>query len=85
MLQILGMIGANMLSLPGILGLAFGMMTRKWGFAAFGGALIGLLEALLFAKFDFSQIDAVEMVISILIGIIACLVGCAIRRKGVLI
>lgn len=44
MLDLLGTIGGNALSLPGILGLALGMMTRNWRLAAILGGVVGVVE-----------------------------------------
>ncbi|WP_338547867.1 hypothetical protein [Roseovarius phycicola] len=82
MLDLLGTIGSNFLSLPGVLGLAFGMMTRNIGLAVVMGGLIGLGEALMFADFSFAQVGGLELAASIGIGMIAGSLGCMIRRKG---
>lgn len=82
MLEILGTIGGNILSLPGILGLAIGMMTRKLALAAILGALIGLFETLVFVGFDFARVEMLDLTIAICVGIAAGLVGCGIRRVG---
>lgn len=82
MLEILGTIGGNILSLPGILGLALGMMTRNIIFAAVMGGLIGVIETLIFAKMSFALVEPMELVVAILVGVAAGLVGCGIRRKG---
>lgn len=82
MLDILGTIGGNILSLPGILGLALGMMTRQiWLGAALGG-LVGVFETLVFAGFQFAQIETLELVIAILVGVCAGGLGSVIRIKG---
>ncbi|MCA0907142.1 hypothetical protein LCM27_12130 [Ruegeria marisrubri] len=82
MLELLGTIGSNVLSLPGILGLALGMMTRKlWLGAALGG-VVGVLETLVFAGFQFAHVEALELAISIVVGICAGSLGTAIRIKG---
>ncbi|QGX96984.1 hypothetical protein EI983_01325 [Roseovarius faecimaris] len=82
MLELLGTIGGNILSLPGILGLAFGMMTRQLWLAALIGGLVGVVETLVFADMSFANVTTVELVISILVGVAAGCLGCAIRRKG---
>ncbi|NOD36240.1 MULTISPECIES: hypothetical protein [unclassified Ruegeria] len=82
MLEILGTIGGNILSLPGILGLALGMMTRKlWLGAALGGA-VGIFETLVFAGFQFAQVEGLELVIAVVVGVCAGSLGTAIRLKG---
>ena len=82
MLEILGTIAGNVLSLPGVLGLGLGLMTRSLGVAAILGGLVGVAEAMIFAGFNFGNVGAMEMVISILVGMVAGSIGCAIRRKG---
>jgi len=84
MLEILGSIGGNILSLPGIVGLALGMMTRHWGKAALLGVVVGVIETALFAGFEFGNILTLELVIAIIVGMVAGCMGCAIRRRGVL-
>ncbi len=82
MLEILGTIGGNILSLPGILGLAIGMMTRNAVLAAIFGGLIGVVETLIFNGFDFSRVELLDLSIAISVGILAGLVGCGVRRIG---
>lgn len=82
MLNILGTIAGNILSLPGILGLAFGMMTRNYALAAVFGGLVGVIETLLFAGFNFANVELLELVVAVLVGVAAGTVGCAIRIKG---
>lgn len=82
MLEILGTIGGNILSLPGILGLALGMMTRKlWLGAVLGGA-VGVFETLVFAGFQFAHVEALELIIAVVVGVCAGSLGTAIRLKG---
>lgn len=82
MLEILGTIGGNVLGLPGILGLALGMMTRKLWLGAAMGALVGLIETLLFAGWQFAHVETLELVIALVVGVCAGSLGTAIRRKG---
>ncbi len=82
MLEILGTIGGNILSLPGILGLAIGMMTRNAVLAAILGGLIGVIETLIFDGFDFARVEMLDLSIAISVGIAAGLVGCGVRRIG---
>ncbi|WP_209507027.1 MULTISPECIES: hypothetical protein [unclassified Ruegeria] len=82
MLDLLGTIGANVLGLPGILGLALGMMTRKLWLGAVLGAVVGILETLVFAGFQFAHVEALELGISVLVGLCAGSLGTAIRLKG---
>ncbi|MEM1050258.1 MAG: hypothetical protein AAGL24_29170 [Pseudomonadota bacterium] len=82
MLDILGAIGGNILSLPGILGLALGMMTRNLMLASILGALVGVAETIIFAGFDFAAIDPLEFGIAVAVGIVAGSLGCGLRRKG---
>ncbi len=81
-LDLLGTIGGNVLSFPGILGLALGMMTRNWVLAAVMGGIVGVLETVLFAGFSFSAIDPIDMAIAIVVGVLAGSLGCAVRHKG---
>ena len=83
MLELLGTIGGNILSLPGVLGLALGMMTRNPVLAACLGGVVGLAEALLFGGLSLANIGGLELVLSVVVGVLAGLVGSAIRRKGV--
>ena len=82
MLNLLGTIAGNILSLPGILGLGLGMCTRNLGLAAAMGAVVGIAETLVFAGFDFGRIDMLELSAAVAVGILAGSLGCAIRRKG---
>ena len=82
MLDILGTIGGNVLSFPGILGLALGMMTRNFFVAAALGGIVGVVETFIFAKFQLENIGALELGIAIVVGVMAGIVGCAIRIKG---
>lgn len=82
MLDILGTIAGNALSLPGILGLALGMTTRNPWLGAALGALVGVLETLVFAGFALAGVEATELVVGVLVGVIAGALGSAIRRKG---
>lgn len=82
MLEILGTIGGNILSLPGILGLALGMMTRRLWLGALMGGLVGVAETVVFAHWDFSQVGALDLFIAVVVGLCAGSLGCAIRLKG---
>lgn len=82
MLEILGTIGANIVSLPGILGLALGMMTRRLALAATLGGIVGIVETFIFANFQLGNIVMLELVVAILVGVMAGAIGCAIRLKG---
>ncbi len=82
MLELLGTIGGNILSLPGILGLALGMMTRKLWLGAVMGGVVGVLETLVFAKWQFAHVEVLELMIAIAVGVCAGAVGSAIRIKG---
>ncbi len=82
MLELLGTIGANIIGLPGILGLALGMMTRRvWLGAAMGG-LVGVFETLVFAHWDFTNFGVIDLLIAVVIGLCAGSLGSAIRIKG---
>ncbi|WP_170474216.1 hypothetical protein [Ruegeria arenilitoris] len=82
MLDILGTIGGNVLSLPGILGLALGMMTRKLWLGALMGGVVGVIETLIFAGWQLAHVETLELVIAIVVGVCAGSIGTAIRLKG---
>jgi len=82
MLNLLGTIGANVLGLPGILGVALGMMTRNWMLGMAIGATVGAIETLVFAEFQLAQINMLELLVSLLVGAAAGILGSAIRIKG---
>lgn len=82
MLNLLGTIGGNVLSLPGILGLALGMMTRNLMLACIMGGLVGVFETLVFAKFHFGSVEMLELIVAVCVGTLAGAIGCAIRIKG---
>lgn len=82
MLNILGTIAGNILSLPGILGLALGMLTRNPLIGGVLGAIVGVAETLIFAGFSFGRIEPLELVIAVMVGIVAGCVGSLIRIKG---
>ncbi|WP_424928346.1 hypothetical protein [Amaricoccus tamworthensis] len=83
-LDLLGTIGGAILGLPGILGVALGMTTRRWPIAAGMGGLVGLLAPFLLGGSHSTHvpITMTEYGISLLIGVLAGLTGCAIRHKG---
>jgi hypothetical protein len=82
MLEILGTIAGNVLSLPGILGLALGMMTRTPVFGAIAGVIVGIAQTLVFAHMSFSAIAPLDLIISVIVGGAAGTVGSLVRRKG---
>lgn len=82
MLEFLGTLGGNVLSLPGILGVAVGMTTRNIAVAAVLGGIVGIAEVLLFSKLASGDISAMELILSVGVGIAAGCVGSLIRRKG---
>ncbi|MCG7519975.1 hypothetical protein [Ruegeria sp. Ofav3-42] len=82
MLEILGTIGANVISLPGILGLALGMMTRRVWLGALMGGLVGVAETLIFAHGSFTNVQTIELLIAVVVGLCAGSLGSAIRIKG---
>jgi len=82
MLELLGTIAGNILSLPGILGLALGLMTRNLAVGACLGGAIGLFEAFTFAGFSFAGLEGLETSISVAVGVVFGSLGTAIRRKG---
>ncbi|MBG6206315.1 hypothetical protein IWQ49_000962 [Labrenzia sp. EL_126] len=81
-LDLLGTVGGNILSFPGILGLALGMMTRNWILAAAMGGAVGVAETFLFAGFKLAEVQMIDLAIAVLVGVLASSVGCAIRHKG---
>jgi len=82
MLEFLGTVGANIISLPGILGLALGMMTRRIWLGALMGGLVGVFETLVFAHWDFSNFGTSDLLIAVIIGLCAGSLGSVIRIKG---
>lgn len=82
MLDILGTIGGNILSLPGILGFALGMMTRSLPLAAAVGAVVGIAETLIFAGFELTRVGSLELLVAVAVGVIAGSLGCLFRQKG---
>ena len=82
MLEIFGTIAGNILSLPGILGLALGIMTRNPMLGAALGAIVGISETLIFAGFQFGQIEMIELVIAVGVGAVFGVIGSLIRIKG---
>ena len=83
-LDLLGTIGASVLGLPGILGMALGMMTRNWMLAAAMGGVTGLLAPFLLGGSHSTHVSVSmqEYVVAITVGMLAALVGCAVRHKG---
>lgn len=83
-LDLLGTIGASVLGLPGIIGVALGMATRNWLLAAGLGGLIGLLAPMLLGGSHSTHVPVtvLEYAIGMIIGVLAGLLGCAIRHKG---
>ncbi|PKQ10495.1 MAG: hypothetical protein CVT70_19380 [Alphaproteobacteria bacterium HGW-Alphaproteobacteria-1] len=84
MLDLVGTIGANVLGLPGILGVSLGLMTRNWILAAVMGATVGLIAPILLGASHATNVAVPlsEHAIGIAIGMLAGLLGCAIRHKG---
>lgn len=82
MLEVLGTIAGNILSLPGIVGIAVGMMTRNLVIAAVLGAIVGVIETYIFAGGSFAAADPMEFGIAVLVGVIFASLGCLIRIKG---
>ncbi|MDO5631076.1 MAG: hypothetical protein Q4G22_04485 [Paracoccus sp. (in: a-proteobacteria)] len=79
-LDFLGTLGSNVIGFPGILGLAFGMMTRNWIIAALAGAVVGVIQTFIFS--DRTVLFTYEMSIAIAVGITFAILGCAIRHRG---
>ena len=82
LLDLLGTIGGNILSLPGILGVALGMMTRNIYLGASLGGVVGVMETLIFAGFSLQSVDTLELVVAVCVGVVAGTVGSLIRIKG---
>ncbi|PRY86145.1 hypothetical protein [Donghicola tyrosinivorans] len=83
-LDLVGTIGGAVLGLPGLVGIAFGMMTRKPLVALVLGAAVGVLAPVLLGGSHSTDvpITTLEMAISVVIGVLAAQVGCVIRRRG---
>jgi len=82
MLDILGLIAGNILNLPGILGLALGMTTRRPLIGCGLGALVGVLSTYVFAGMNMANVAPLEAAIAIVIGALAGGTGSLIRRRG---
>ncbi|WP_068116019.1 hypothetical protein [Tropicimonas marinistellae] len=83
MLETLGLIAGNILNLPGILGLALGMMSRSPLVGCILGALVGLASTyIFFSDLGVSTLLSPELVIAMIIGAIFGTLGSLIRRKG---
>lgn len=83
-LDLLGTIGASILGLPGILGVALGMMTRNPILAAVLGGGVGIVSPLVLGGSHSTHvpITPLEYGVALTVGAVAGLIGCAIRRKG---
>lgn len=83
-LDLLGTIGGSILGLPGILGMALGMTTRKWPLAIAFGGVIGLLAPLVLGGSHSTHvpITVTEYAVAVVVGVLAALTGCAVRHKG---
>lgn len=84
-LDLLGTIGAAVLGLPGILGVGLGMTSRNPLVGAGLGGLVGVLSPLLLGGSNSTHvaITPLEYGTALVVGVLAGLIGCAIRRKGV--
>lgn len=47
--------------------------------------MLGVLETVLFAKFDMALIEPLELSVAVVVGMLAGLAGCAIRIKGTVV
>lgn len=81
-LDFLGTLGAAVLGLPGILGLALGMATRNWLLAMVIGGIVGVLALQIFGGSHATHLTIPEIAISVVVGMFAGWVGCFIRHKG---
>ncbi|MDO5641588.1 MAG: hypothetical protein Q4G26_04265 [Paracoccus sp. (in: a-proteobacteria)] len=79
-LDFLGTLGSNVIGFPGILGLAFGMMTRNWIIAVIAGALVGVGQTLIFS--DRTVLFLFDMGLAVAVGAVFAIIGCAIRHRG---
>ncbi len=85
MLEFIGTIAGNILSLPGILGFSLGLLTRRPALAAVFGGLVGLLEAMIFSGFSLAAAGGLELAVSVAVGVVAGVLGCLVRRKGAMV
>jgi hypothetical protein len=86
MLDTLGLIAGNIMNLPGILGLALGMTTRRPIVGAILGALVGVASTyIFFTDLGISQMASPELTIAVIIGALFGTLGSLIRRKGALV
>jgi hypothetical protein len=83
-LDLVGTIGGAVLGLPGLVGIALGMMTRRPLLALVLGAAVGFLAPVLLGGSHSTDVPVttLEMAISVVIGVLAAQVGCVIRRRG---
>ncbi len=82
MLEILGTIAGNVLSLPGILGFALGMMTRRLSVGIILGVIVGIAKTYLFAGMSLSSAETVELAVAIGVGAVFGALGTLVRRQG---
>ena len=82
MLEILGTIAGNVLSLPGILGFALGMMTRRLPVGIVLGILAGVMKTYIFAAMSSGQIELFELEIAMGVGAVFGALGTLVRRRG---
>ena len=57
-------------------------MTRRLWLGAVMGGVVGVLETLVFAGWQFSQVEPLELIIAIVVGVCAGSLGTLVRRKG---
>ncbi|MDO5622096.1 MAG: hypothetical protein Q4G24_11580 [Paracoccus sp. (in: a-proteobacteria)] len=84
-LDFLGTLGSNVIGLPGILGLALGMMTRNWIIAAIAGGIVGIGHVLMFYDLNLPETTTLTFVVAVVVGVAFGILGCLIRRKGALV
>ena len=82
MLEILGTIAGNVLSLPGILGLALGMTTRRLPVGIMLGILVGVAKTYVFAAMSSGTIEIFELEIAMGVGAVFGALGTMVRRIG---
>ncbi len=82
MLEILGTIAGNVLSLPGILGLALGMTTRRLPVGIVLGILAGVAKTYIFAAMSSGTVEFFELEIAMGVGAVFGALGTMVRRIG---
>ena len=58
------------------------MTTRNWFLGAGMGCVVGIVETVIFAKFQFSAIEPLELGVAMAVGITAGVLGTGVRVIG---